>query len=124
MASPIFSLQSHMVTLRRFDVGSYVNGKYVAGAANDISLTCSLQPMEGNETKILPEGVRESQTMKMYTVEEIRTSNQEAKTKADEIIIDGLEFEVYEVQKWTLPSSPNAHYKSILFKKNDESGTQ
>ena len=124
MSSPIPALESHTVTLRRYLEGEWVDGVYENGPVTESTITGSLQPLRPNEMQLLPEGRRTSQAMKLYTTDEIRTANEETNMQADEVEVDELIFEVFSVEKWTLPGSDNAHYKSILLKKNDEGGTK
>lgn len=123
MTSPIQALTTHTVKLYRYLEGSWIEGKYEKGPVEEITIQGSLQPMRPNELQLLPEGRRTNQAMKFYTVEELRTGNQETGEASDLIEVDDLFFEVHAVEKWTLPGSENAHYKAILLKLNDEAGT-
>lgn len=79
-------------------------------------VTGSFQPLKGREREALPEGVRQSETIKLYTRDDLRTADQHAGTPADEIEYDGREFVVIMVSKHVhlIP-----HYKAILQRKQE-----
>ena len=76
----------------------------------------SFQPLRGKEREALPEGVRASDTLKVYTKSELRTADQHTGTPADEVDYDGRRYVVYQVDRYPrlIP-----HYKALLIRKQE-----
>lgn len=110
-----FEIFRSPVTLRRFAVGSYVNGRWVEGSYVDSTITASIQPLVGEELQMLPEDRREQESYKMYTstiVQTITTAN------PDQVLFRGKKFEVIQVFPWQNTSIffPVQHYKYICMR--------
>lgn len=74
-------------TRRRYAADTYVNGVPVRGAATDTPVVGSLQPLRERDRQVLPEGIRNSDLRKIYTDRDaLRTEDQHAGTKADELV--------------------------------------
>lgn len=54
--------------------GAYVRGEWVEGAPVATTLYASIQPAIGQELLVLPEGLRTRATVKVYTDQELNTS--------------------------------------------------
>lgn len=100
------------VTLRRFGAGTRDSfGAFVPGATVDTVIKASVQPMRGQELAILPEGERQKDQRKVYTLTELRTADQSLQAPPDQLLIDGLAYQVQQVEPW--PSvSPLPHFKA------------
>ena len=92
-------------------------GRTVRGSPISSTIRGSFQPLDGKEREALPEGVRQSETMKVYTKTNLRTSDQNTNSPADEIEYDGRRFVVYQVDKWPKLLS---HYKALLIRKQED----
>lgn len=84
----------------RFDAGSYVNGTYVPGSTNSIDIVMSVQPLNGKELMILPEGERTKNYVRGYTDTQLYTAQQSDSKKADRVSVDDVVYEVQKVEKW------------------------
>lgn len=91
-------------------------GRTITPASTESSIRGSFQPLDGKEREALPEGVRQSETIKMYTKSDLRTADQHEGTPADEIEYDGRRFVVYQADKWPKLLS---HYKALLIRKQE-----
>ena len=91
-------------------------GRTITPAPTEEQIQGSFQPLNGKEREALPEGVRSSETLKVYTGVDLRTADQHEGTPADEIEYDGRRFVVYQVDKW--PKLLD-HYKALLIRKQE-----
>ena len=83
---------------RRFAAGTYTAGRYAAGSSTDTPFTGSLQPLKGEEREVLPEGVRVTDSRKIYTDPGVlRTDGQPGDPPADHVIVDGVAYVVVHV---------------------------
>lgn len=82
-----------------------------------ISTTASIQPTNGEDMKLVPEGRRDQKTYKLYTSTQMKTVTDQ---NPDQVEIRGERYEVMEVWPWqnTLVLSPTHHYKYIAMKIN------
>lgn len=82
------------ITRRRTADGSYssTTGRYTEGSTTDTTITASVQPLNGRDRQVLPEGLRASDTRKIYTEDDLR-----AEPPADQVQIDGEWFTVRHV---------------------------
>jgi hypothetical protein len=89
------------LTVTRYAAGAYdSNGAYQPGATSTINIIMSVQPLNGRELILLPEGERTKQYVRGYTNTQLYTAQQAASKKADQTSIDGVTFEVQKVEKW------------------------
>lgn len=110
------------VTITRYAAGSYVNGLYVDGSTTTLSAIMSIQPTNGLEDLLLPEGLRTKNLSKAYSSVELFVSNQITGRKADLVTdVSGI---TYEVQKLNRMESFNSdiapHWKAILAQLNPQ----
>lgn len=115
----IKSLMTETLTVERRGPGVWVNGRYEKGSKSCHNIKASVQPMSGDETKILPEGRRSSESMKIYTYDRLFMSDESKQIAADVIKHDGKFFEIHMVQNWKI-GTDLPHYKCIAVKIDDE----
>jgi len=86
------------LTRRRFAAPSYVAGRPVPGAATDTTFVGSVQPLNGRDRQVLPEGLRQRRGYKVYCPRTtLRTDDQHAGTSADHVIRSGDTYTVVHV---------------------------
>ena len=98
MSLPLLGAESH--TRRRLAAGAHsLTGDWVEGASTDTTFTGSLQPLSGHDLKILPEGLRESVTCKVYCASgTLQTADQSASTSPDLVVVaSGVYAGTYQV---------------------------
>ena len=100
------------VAWRRFAASTVATtGRSTKGAITTAALYGSVQPMDGDDLQVLPEGERTRRGRKVYTTTELRTTNVSAQTMNDQLYIDGVWWEVMHVQN---QRSVIAHYKVLV----------
>lgn len=114
MTSP-FEIFRSPVTLRRFQSGGYVDGRWTDGAYIDTQITSSIQPMKGEEMQELPEGRRDSEGYKLFTSTLINTVTT---VNPDQVLFFGKTFEVVQVFPWQNASAMGLvnHYKYVVLR--------
>ena len=107
-------LGAEPITRRRFASGARgADGRYTPGASTDTTILASVQPLEGRDREILPEGERQTDGIKVYTESDVRTVNQHGGAGGntpDRLIFDGL---VYEVRNVSRQRSIIPHYRAF-----------
>ena len=63
--------------------GEYVNRKWVTTNGTPIPIKGSFQPAQGEDLQNLPEGVRSSNTFKIYTKTEVKNVKQGTNVRGD-----------------------------------------
>ena len=112
MARPLVGQEA--VTLRTFAVGSRgTDGRFTAGALTDTTIQASVQPVNGQELQTLPEGDRQRDWLKVYTLATLKTNNQHTQIPADRIVIDTIVYEVRQVWPWRT-RAPLPHFKAFI----------
>lgn len=123
MRSLVKRKQNAILSIQRTDTGSYVNGRFVAGALDPFDAIASVQQATPNEIKLLPEGRRDSETITVYTEIELRATDQGPnQTKGDVFVYLNKTWEVHKVENWTTHKKLK-HFKSIAVKQDDQEGS-
>lgn len=107
-------LGTEPIKRRRYSAGSYgTDGRWDDGGRLDDEILASVQPMNGRDLQLLPEGLRQRDSIKVYTEAELRTANQHVAKQADELQIDSIWYQVHTVsrQRSIIP-----HYKAICLR--------
>ena len=99
-------------TLRRYEgaVTYDERGEPVYPSAVDGPLRASVQPADGEALETLPEGERTSDAILVMTRTPLRTGSQFEGTRADEVIVDGVRYQVRTVKRWP---SVLPHYECV-----------
>jgi hypothetical protein len=84
---------------------------------DETTILMSVQPLNGQELSMLPEGERHRDRKKGYTITLLRTADQHLKTMADRIVVDGIEYEVHQVER---ERSVIPHYKVSLIRVQEQ----
>lgn len=107
-------LGAETITRRRFAVGSRgADGRWVDGATTDVSIAASVQPLEGKDRAILPEGDRSKDGIKLYTTSDLVPADQHAGTSGDRVVVNGVVFEVRNVVR---ERSIIPHYRAFALR--------
>lgn len=106
------TLGQEPITRRRYAAGSRgSDGRWTRGAVTDTDLFATVQPANARDLQILPEGLRQRDAIKLYTDDAVlRTANQNGQGDADEVVVDGVS---YEVQSIARQRAVMAHYKAL-----------
>lgn len=95
-------------TVQRAAAGDYVDGRYVPGDNDELTVEASVQPISGRELQRLEEGERERITHKAYSTAELMNG--------DVIEVDGDAFEVERVEK---VRAIIPHFKAYLVRRKE-----
>lgn len=95
-----------------------LDGELSEGATTTISAQGSLQPLRFGDRQLLAQQGKSSNDSRIfYTKTLLRNADVYTKTYADETEINGTTYQVFDAGDWTTNSSPLAHYKVILIRK-------
>ena len=72
----------------------------------------SIQPLSGDDIKLLPESFKSTSLLKIYTKNLLKSTDQFNNIQADTLIIDGSKYQVQIVEHWRQLSID--HYKVIV----------
>lgn len=120
MTIPLFlSVGKSTYTFTR-RAGSYVNGRWLDGAATTFNIACNIQPnIQGKMTKLLPEGDRSKYSIVILTngiSQSVRTSQEgSGLLKGDEVTWNGDVYEVREINFYNLGVLD--HYMALAVRK-------
>jgi len=96
--------------------GGYVDGEYEEGSTSTFDIEMSVQPLQGRELQLLPEGERTRRYVKGYTVTRLYTAIEATSKKADRVGYDSTNFEVQSVERWV--DGELEHYKVLMAEVN------
>lgn len=106
--------QKHTVR-RDTNEESTTKGKRNPDVWREFTITASIQPLRPDE--VVDEqlgGERNRHSIRIYTATELHTVRTDgSQLKADRIIYNGEEFEIVQVDLWTLNKRGLQHYKAI-----------
>jgi hypothetical protein len=96
-------------TIARFATGRYTvtrtpartyggDGLVDPASPKTLTIEASVQPLRGRELERLPEGLRSSEVMQVFTTTELKT--QSTSHEPDVIAIDGESWQVEIVERW------------------------
>lgn len=100
--------------LRYDDAGVSASGVLDRGTATETDIIASVQGLPGNGSVILPEGMRETDGLMVYTYSELRASRTiGGEAPADRILYDGLTYEVIDVRRLPAFAGEARHYEAV-----------
>lgn len=95
-------------------------GDWVQGEPQQFTIRANEGPLPGQEKLLLPESVRTSDSRKLMSRDLLRTTQEYNSQKADRVIIDGFEFEVHSVKKYTM--GVRDHYEYAVVRAEQSAG--
>lgn len=102
----------------RFDVGTYVDGVYVAGSTSTLQVKALVMPAGGQELRKLPEGLQDVETFMVLSVTELKMDD--TVSAPDRLVIPGRgTFELKKVEDWT---AAGGFYKYLVQKVDQGDG--
>jgi len=117
----MIDIPTEQLTVERHEAGTWTDGRFVKGVQSEITIEASVQPLRGNEVKILPEHRRTSEAVKIYTSTKIRTTDEKNQLPADVILHDNKRFEIHSVENWSI-GTDIPYYKIIAVKEDGQGG--
>lgn len=102
--------------IRASKEGDYVQGRWVPTKnTSTVTITASVQPIDGDMLQILPEGERSMEMRTLYTTTKLNTVKETGLKVPDVVCIDGGEWEVHRVEQWQPLLD---HYKCLIVRMN------
>jgi hypothetical protein len=89
--------------VQRRAAATFVAGRPVQAAPTNLSIVASIQPASGKDLLRLPEGRRSNETRVLYTTTRLLTGDQGGPNEADQVTIDGTQWEVQHCESWVQP---------------------
>jgi len=98
-----FITHSKVDITRQTTAGSYDNnsGLFVDGDNEVIKVDLCIQPMKEKDRLLLPEAVRNSEVIKVYTDSALNITNDKEKMKGDRFTYNNRSYEVFQNQDWS-----------------------
>jgi len=96
---------------------TFIKGKRQPDLRKTICVFASIQPLKPNEI-IEESNERNTQGIRIYSFDELRTVNTKTQFKADIVEYLGDDYEVMKVDPWQDNRQRLVHYKSMAFKVN------
>lgn len=93
--------------------GELVRGRWV-DSSEEIEIDANVQPMKGFELMSLPEADRTKESIKVYSVERLRTVEEVDQTHADIIVWEGKRYRA--IRTMTYSMSVLDHTKTICYR--------
>ena len=106
---------------RGMTTGSYVDGFWVEPLRATEVVKASVQPVGDKELLILPDGDRNKELLKLYSVYKFQIKDEAAGQTSDIVDIDGRSYEVLSVQDYTSHQSQVSiqYYKAVIARINE-----
>lgn len=97
-----FITHSQVNITRQTTAGSYDNdsGLFVDGSNEVIKVDLCIQPATEKDRLLLPEAVRNSEIIKIYTETELKITDDKNKMKGDRFTYNNRPYEVFQTQDW------------------------
>ena len=106
------AFQTGTYTVRRLAAGALVLGRWTPGASANFSIDAVVQPLTGNDLKMLPEGFHTANTRRVWTETPLKVT--EDGSEPDTIEIGGEDYRVIQSQSWV--GLGGDHYAAIVAK--------
>lgn len=103
-----------------------VDGGYIDPYRVEIPIRCSVQPtFFGSERqKLLPEGVTHRDLRDIYTVFNLQVGSEHRQQRADIVVFNGVEYEVFEVSEWFSATGRLDHYRAVMIRRDVLNGSR
>lgn len=111
LASVIDRFATGLYTVTRQGLGSYdENGRVMTDEPSELAIRAAVQPVTGQELKVLPEARHGEELRAVYTTTPLRTHGPAG--AADRLFIDGALWEVIRAEEW--PSHCRAYVARVV----------
>lgn len=93
------------------------DGRWTDGGQTDVSIRATVRPARGREVQVLSEGLRERETVAVYTSSAPRVEDQHAGRRGTVYVVDGVSFRVHVVEPHR--SGLISHWKAIAVREDE-----
>lgn len=103
-----------------------LDGSYSEPYRVEIPIRCSVQPtFFGSERqKVLPDGITHRDLRDIYTTFDLRIGSEYRQLKADIVLFNGVEYEVFEVNEWFSATGRQDHYRGVMIRRDVLNGSR
>lgn len=102
-SSPQFLLTHKTpITILRASKGEWVKGKWVPGTVQAVIMDANVQPLKGSELTALPESDRTKESIKVYSVETLKTLEEVSQEEADVIVWEDKKFRAIKAMTYKM----------------------
>jgi len=108
---------------RPLAAATYVKGRLVKAATEEIEIQATIQPLNSKEVLLLPEGQRTKETIKIYSATELNPGSNKTKKNGDTIAYDGNGYEIISVADWSKMNGIK-HFKMVGQKIDADAGSR
>lgn len=115
LSAAVGGLATGAYQVKRKGTGDYFDGRYSPGDETTLTVTAVVHPVSGRERVVLPEGIRNRETVAVYTTEALRTDDAPDGAGADILVYGGREFTVVTVEDW---SALGGFWKALAVKRD------
>ena len=117
-AASAIDVFAQSVTRHRTAAGSYINGVWTPGAVSSTPISGVVQAATREDLQDAPEGERVEGSVTIYTRADLRTSNEDARTPADEFTTaTGQRYKVVRIM-----ARPEGGFIKALARRSDDRG--
>lgn len=103
ITTPSFILTKKLpITILRKTEGEWIKGRWVEGRAEEIEIEANVQPMRGHELVVLPEADRTKDSIKVYSVERLRTVEEVKQEEADIVVWEGKHYRAVKTMTYKM----------------------
>lgn len=103
LRTPLFTLTKKLpITILRKTEGEWVKGRWVEGKTEELEIEASVQPMRGHELVVLPEADRTKDSIKVYSVERLRTVEEVKQEEADVVVWEGKHYRAIKTMTYKM----------------------
>ena len=100
MTAPVIKHMTGSYNITRMNAGSYVDGRYVPGTTETLSLKGSMQPIGGRDIEMVEEGERITDYYTFWSLERLSLANTVSLGRADVITINNETYKVVGTRIW------------------------
>lgn len=103
LTTPSFILTKKLpITILRKTEGEWIKGRWVEGRTEEIEIEANVQQMRGHELVVLPEADRTKDSIKVYSVERLRTVEEVKQEEADIVVWEGKHYRAVKTMTYKM----------------------
>lgn len=87
-------------TVTRGSTGAYIKGKYTKGTESNFDIQATIMRMTEKDKVNLPEGIRNQDFIKIYTVTDLIVADNKTQTPGDKIAYKNNDYEITGREDW------------------------
>lgn len=113
VSQAFFGWEEDLTVLRAAE-GSYANGLWSGGSPSETTIRAHVQNANPRDLQVLPEGLRTTESIKIFSKTLFKTVEEAGQTNADTVQYEGFNWLVHSVARRTI----GGYFKSIAVRKS------